>query len=152
MLQKIKKSKTIQLFNQLSDVRALGLLVFGGIVLLVTWSGIKAVQTNYELQKQIASLEQENKVSELQNQNLKLKNQYLNTDQFLELAARRQFGLAAPGEKVMLIPKNVALSHTIDLEIPSQANTDQALINRPTYQKNFQAWIDFFLHRPTVEN
>lgn len=148
MLNKIKNRKIYGIFSLLSDTRALGLLVFGVIILLVTWSGVKAVQTNYELQKEISGLEQQNQVSELQNQNLKLKNQYLNTDQFLELSARRQFGLAAPGEKVLLISRKAALSHTADLPGPAVAAPKQPLVSRPTYQKNFQSWIDFFLHRP----
>src|SRR3990167_6272975 len=104
MLGKIKNPKIKQNIKLFSDPRALGLVAFGIITLLVTWSGIKAVQTNYDLQKKIAKLGQENQVRRLENDNLKLKNQYLNTDEFLDLAARRQFGLAAPGEKVLLVP------------------------------------------------
>ena len=151
MFEKIKNHKIFHIFAQLSDVRSLGLLIFGIIVILVTWSGVKAVQTNFELEKEISGKQQQNKVSELENQNLKLRNEYLNTDQFLELAARRQFGLAAPGEKELLVPLKVAQAHTFNLpEVVSPA-LKQSLANKPTYQKNFQAWIDFFLHRPQTQ-
>ena len=133
---------------QLNDPRTLGLVAFGVIALLVTWSGIKAVQTNYGLQKQISVLEQETQVQELENQNLDLQNQYLNTDQFLELAARRQFGLAAPGETLILIPKNVALMHATDLSPKATDTKAGNVVLKPAYQRNFQAWINFFFHRP----
>src|SRR5437667_142896 len=71
--------------RQLRDVRVLGLVIFGGLVLLVSWSGIQVIQTNYDLQKQISKLQQQNQVQELENNNLQLTNQYFNTDQYLEL-------------------------------------------------------------------
>lgn len=146
MFEKIKTNLKPWLM-QLNDPRALGLFAFGIIALLVTWSGIKAVQTNYELQKQISVLDQETQVQQLENQNLELQNQYLNTDQFLELAARRQFGLAAPGEKLILIPKNVAMAHTTDLSSKTPNAKAVATVHKPAYQRNFQAWINFFFHR-----
>jgi cell division protein FtsB len=128
-------------------MRTIGLVVFGIVAILVTWSGIKAVQTNYDLQKQISALQQQNQVSELENKNLQLQNQYYNTDQFLELAARRQFGKAAPGETELLVPKSVALAHAADLKKPLQQITAAPSLNKPKYQQNFEAWINFFLHR-----
>ena len=152
MLEKIKKLSDHSYFQQFRDVRAIGLAVFGVIALMVTWSGIKAVQTNYGLQKQISSLQQQNGLAMLQNNNLKLQNQYLNTDQFLELSARREFGLAAPGEKVLLVPENVALAHAIDLSA-DKSSSSQAVtsIDKPVYQQNFEHWVDFFLHRQTTQ-
>lgn len=146
MLEKIKSYRRHPRTQQLRDPRALGLVAFGVVAILVTWSGIKAVQTNYGLQKQISRLEQENAVQSLENTNLKLQNEYLNTDQFLELAARREFGKAAPGETVLLVPKDVSLAHTVDLTKSTKAKSQPAA-TKPTYQKNFEAWIDFFLHR-----
>ncbi len=148
MFEKIKNYIKHPYFQQFRDLRAVGLAAFGIIALMVTWSGIKAVQTNYGLQKQIAQLEQENQVRQLENNNLKLKNEYYNTDQYLELSARRNFGKAAPGEQVILVPRDVALKYAASLPaVKSQAQEKSA--PKPTYQKNFEAWIDFFFHRQT---
>jgi cell division protein FtsL len=147
MFEKIKSYLKHPFIMQFRDPRAIGLAVFGVIAILVTWSGIKSIQSNYDLQKQIAQLSQENQVKELENKNLELQNQYLNTDQFLELSARKQFGLAAPGEKVLVVPKNVALAHTVDITDPNAAPPKKAEVKKPAYQRNFQAWMDFFLHR-----
>jgi cell division protein FtsB len=133
--------------QQLKDVRVIGLIAFCAIALLVAWSGLGAIQSNYVLQKQIARLQQENQVKELENTNLKLKNQYYNTDQYLELQARRQFGRAAPGETLILVPKGVAMSRTVDLPAEEAESKEQPDPEKPTYQKNFEAWIEFFFHR-----
>jgi cell division protein FtsB len=148
MFEKIKTYQKHPYMQQLRDVRVLGLLVFVMLVLLTTWSGIKVIQTNYELARRVASLEQEVEVRQLENANLRLRNQYYETDEFLELAARRQFGRAAPGEKLMLVPKEVALSHTVDLSGKSKTTAEQPQEgDKPAYQRNFEAWVNFFLHR-----
>ncbi|HET7060266.1 MAG TPA: septum formation initiator family protein [Candidatus Saccharimonadales bacterium] len=141
--------KTI--FNKISDfVRRLGDPSFAGqvvfvvIVLLISWSGIKSIQTNYELQKQISGLRQQTDVQKLKNNNLALQNNYFNSNQYLELSARQNFGLAAPGEKEIIVPQSVALSYTVD---PPASKTPSASDHQPAYQKNFQSWVDFFLHR-----
>src|SRR5580658_9877742 len=85
--------------TRLNDIRFVGQLVFVLIVLMISWSGVKSIQTNYQLQKQITALKEQNNVQQLQNDNLKLQNQYYNSKQYLELSARQNFGLAAPGEK-----------------------------------------------------
>lgn len=135
--------------RRLTDVRFLGQILFVALVLLISWSGIKAIQSNYGLQKQISELKQQNDVIRLQNENLALKNQYFNSDQYLELSARQNFGLAAPGEKVIIVPEGVALSHTVDLpsDKPAEAESRQ-----PAYQRNLEAWVNFFLHRQSLKD
>jgi cell division protein FtsB len=135
--------------NRLTDVRFLGQALFVVLVLLISWSGIKAIQTNYGLQKQISELKQQNDVIRLQNENLALKNRYFNSDQYLELSARQSFGLAAPGEKELIVPKSVALSYTTDL--PSDDDSGRGS-EQPAYQRNFESWVNFFLHRQSLKN
>lgn len=130
--------------HKLTDIRFVGQIVFVVIVLLISWSGVKTIQTNYGLQKQITALKQQNQLQELKNENLNLQNEYYNTDQYLEVAARQNFGLAAPGETVLIVPKSVALANTVDTT-PNKDETAQA--KQPSYQRNFQSWVDFFLHR-----
>jgi cell division protein FtsB len=147
MLRNIKTFDYRSLLMQLRDVRLLGLLVFVSLVLLVSWSGIKVIQTNYELEKRISQLRQEVEVLELENANQKLRNQYYESDAFLELAARRQFGRAAPGETLIIIPKQVALRHTVDLPDKRPADEAKPAEGKAKYQQNFEAWINFFLQR-----
>ena len=136
--------------RMLSDVRSLGLVVFAIIAILVTWSGAKAVQSNYKLQQEIAQLEQQNTLQELKNNNQKLKNQYYNTPQYLELAARQNFGLALPGEKELIVPKAVAMARVagiVPISNPSSSIITATKKDQPLFQSNIQDWLNFFLHR-----
>ncbi len=145
MQDKIKKYKNHPIVNQMRDIRVVSLVGFVVIVLLVSWSTASVIQTNYDLQKQINQMSEENKVLKLQNDNQKLKNQYFNTDQYLELQARKLFGKAAPGETLILVPKDVALSKIVQPR--SENKNDTQSPSKPWYQKNLEAWIDYFFHR-----
>lgn len=136
--------------DQLHDVRVVGLLSLTLMVLLISWSGVKAIDTNYRLQKQISRLDQQVAVAELSNKNLQLQNEYFKTNQYLELSARQNFGLALPGEKELIIPKTVALAHTTNVQNAEEAQAAQTKAKQPLYQRNFQAWMNFFLHRQSV--
>jgi len=140
------KNTILTFVNRLNDVRFVGQLLFLIVVLLVSWSGVKVIQTNYGLQKQISVLKQQNEVQKLQNENLALQNQYYNSNQYLELSARQNFGLAAPGEKEIIVPKQVALSYTVNIPSPGAITSSKA--EQPAYQSNFESWVNFFLHRP----
>ncbi len=148
MLSKYKfkqSAETIYAYvNRLRDVRFAGQVLFVIVVLLVSWSGVKAINTNYSLQKQISTLQQQNAIQALENNNLKLQNQYYNSNQYLELSARQNFGLAAPGETELVVPQNVALSYTApEPKTPVAKPVSQP----PFYERNLKAWVNFFLHR-----
>lgn len=152
LLQKLDTKKYISYLQNLRDVRTVGLLIFAGIVLLVTWSGIGVIQTNYELQKKISALRQEVALRTLENSNLRLRNQYYNTDQYLELQARRQFGKAEPGEKLLIVPRQVALAHSVEPEPVVAPDAPDETPYKPAYQRNFEAWIDFLFRRTPLKD
>ncbi len=143
------QDQALAFVKRLNDISFVGQAVFLVIVILISWSGIKTIQTNYGLQKQISALDQQNALQDLQNQNLKLQNDYYNSNQYLELAARQNFGLAAPGEKEVVVPQPVALAYTTNLPTTPD-NIGKA--KPPGYQRNFTSWIDFFLHRQNSDN
>ena len=147
MLDKIKnyQPRLTHLYRELQDVRTVGLLAFLVIALMISWSGIKVIETNYGLQKDITRLKQQTEVSKLENQNLKLQNEYYNTDEYLELEARKNFGLAAPGETVVVVPKNVAMKYTVPE--PALEAEAEGVEQKSKYRKNFDAWVDFLFHR-----
>lgn len=134
--------------DQLRDMRVVGLIVFVVIVLMISWSGVKAIEANYTLQRQMSGMQQQNDVQKLINENQKLENQYYASRQYQDIAARQNFGLAAPGETVLIVPKSVALKYTVDLPDEAGQETAQAKAKQPAYQRNFQAWMNFLLHRP----
>lgn len=147
MFSKIKNLNYKKLYKELSDVRLIGLIMFGIVAVLVAWSSLKTLQINYELQKKEAVLRQKNSNKKLENENLKLKNTYFETDEFLELTARRQFNKAAPGEELYLIPREVALEKSAEPpKTPEEKQQEQAA-NKTKYQRNLEAWLDFLFHR-----
>jgi cell division protein FtsB len=149
METKIKdyQTKLFNLAQQLRDVRVIGLLLFLIVLLMMSWSGVKVIETNYSLQKQISQLEQQRQLQDLSNTNLKLTNEYYKSNQYLELMARQNFGLAASGETVLVVPQHVALANTVDMPNTEQAQKQKTASKQPFYQRNFQAWMNFFLHR-----
>ena len=138
--------------KRLLDSRNVGLYIFAIIILAITWSGMKTIQSNYQLQKQIATLKQQNAVLNLENQNSALQNQYLQTDQYLDLAARQDLGLAAPGEQIMLISHQVALKYYDEALAPKTAASLSSSDSRSKYIKNLEDWRDLLLGRNINSN
>ena len=146
MLQKIQTIILKKIIPNLHDIRIVGLVIFGVIVILVTWSGVGAIETNYNLQKQVSELQQQNQLYNLENNNLQLQNQYYNTNEYLELQARQLLGKALPGEKLILVPQSVALAQTTNIPADQLLNSNPPPA-KPKYQSNFEAWMNFFFHR-----
>jgi cell division protein FtsB len=139
--------------KELTDIRNIGFYVFAVVVLAIAWSGIKTVQNNYELQKQISVIKQQNDVLKLTNQTTDLQSRYYATDEYLELAARQNLGLAAPGETVLLVPKTVALEYTDPSLVYDSKNSSVADVKpKSNFAANFQDWRDFLLGRKLFEN
>jgi cell division protein FtsB len=152
MTPEMKKIWNSKRAKQLVDVRNIGLYIFGIVVLAITWSGVKTVQANYELQKKISGLNQQNSVLKLENENTDLQNKYLQTDEYLDLSARQNLGLAAPGEKVLIVPKSVAMKYVSSSSSNNGAGATASADNRSRYVKNIEAWRDFLLGRKTSGN
>ena len=136
------KKELLEKYKTLSDPRLLGLIAFGIVALLVTWSALSVVQRNYELDKQISIQQQKNEIARLENENLKLSNLYYESDQYLELSARRQFGKASPGETLFIIPEEVALSKTVDRPADPK-NAPDVEKEKSRQSENIESWIEF---------
>lgn len=148
MKEKTQKLFTRKKFEELTDVRNIVLYIFTIVVLAITWSGVKTIQKNYELQREVSRLQQQNAVLDLSNQNSALQNKYLESDQYLDLAARRELGLAGPGETVMIVPKDAALKY-VDRSIIhiNQDSENSASNEHKSYIDNLQTWKNFLLGR-----
>ncbi|MBP6962217.1 hypothetical protein KBB49_01630 [Candidatus Saccharibacteria bacterium] len=126
----------------LDDPRLLGLVLLAIIGLSVVWNGARVVQQNYGLLKKIAVLEEENRILELENSNKRIQIEYFKTPEFAELKARRVNGKASPGERVYIITNETALASLNTPELETISTNSE--VEKPTYQKNFEAWMDFF--------
>ena len=141
MFEKIKSN---QFLKTIIDSKNLGLYLLLIIALSVTWSSVKIIQQNYQLEKQISQLQLEVGIQEQINKNQKLKNEYFKTDAYLDWAARKYFGKASPGEKVIVIPAEVAQKYTHPEQ--KSAQEQKAPAKNPSFITNIQDWMGFFLH------
>jgi cell division protein FtsB len=148
MFDQIRNSINNKKLKQLLDPRNIALYIFGVIVLAIAWSGAKTVQSNYELQKQITELKQQNQLLALGNGNTFLQNQFYQTNSFLELSARQNLGLASPGEQVLVVPRSTAMEY-VDPQLAAAFSPAQTTPKdtRSKFVKNLEAWRDFLLGR-----
>jgi cell division protein FtsB len=151
MITKINKAALEEKMKNFSDVRVIGLLAFGLVVILVSWSIVNVLEVNYELEKQRADLEQKNQIEKLQNENLNLQNVYFQSDEYLELSARRQLNKAAPGEKLYLIPRSVAMANTVGLPKSQRQLEQEKEQKKSKFSQNLEAWKKFLFHGGTTD-
>lgn len=149
MLSFLNKKETKQKIKNLTDIRVIGLILFSFVVLLVAWSSVRVLELNYKLQKQEVAQRQKNDIQRLENENQKLKNAYFESDEYLELTARRQFNKAARGETLYLVPKEVAYSKTIVVEKPQTADQikQQKKQSKSKYRQNIEDWVEFLFRK-----
>ncbi len=99
------------------------------------WSTMGALQSNYVLQRQVDILRSQVEASRLESDTLQLENTYFASNEYLELQARQQFGKAAPGERMIILPAN-----TVSDNVTADANKPREVVSN----SNFQAWLNFF--------
>ena len=94
------------------------------------WGSIAAMERNYALQLQLESKTREKLIAEIEYKTLQYENKYLQSDEYRELAARKNLGLVAPGESTLILseyPDEKAENST------SGAKTES----------NFTQWMNF---------
>ncbi len=110
---------------------ALGLL----IAISWSWGTVSTLQRNFQLQQQVDVLDQEVELADLQNQNLKFQQNYLRSNEYLEISAREKLGKVAPGEKLIVLPDSSGITDKI-----AEKKAQTATV-KPT---NFSQWMQFF--------
>ncbi len=132
MLEKIKPHLTKRTF------------IIGASLLLIfyaSFSILRVIGRNYELQQDVDILKNEIELLKLQTQELEYQVAYYRTDAFAEKEARDKLGLKAAGERVVVfpdkIPKGVDDGQPDDLaKTPAQAALS-----------NFEQWLYFLFKK-----
>ncbi len=78
-------------------VLVVGMLVVGAV---------QAIQDNFKEQIRVDSTAQEVALLELEVDTKKFENKYYQTDEYVDLQARRLLNKASPGEKLVILPDN----------------------------------------------
>ena len=110
----------------------IGAIVVSGWV----WGSITTMQRNYALQKEVDARERKLALTQLEVDTMQLQKNYYASDEYKELAARERLGLAAPGEKVLLLPPNSAAAKETNITEKSPTATTRTLTN-------FEQWMLF---------
>lgn len=104
------------------------------------WGSLGVMQRNYTLQQTLNRKNQELQLAELETRSLELEQLYFKTEEFQELAVRARLGKGLPGEKVLILPKQVETDASI---LPTT--------NRPSVRtappSNFEQWLNFLFGR-----
>lgn len=124
----LKKIKTY--FTLTNGVMVVAL----AIAILSVMGTVDALQKNFTLQQQVDSLQQENAIAELANDNQRFQNKYYQSNEYLELSAREHLNKANQDEKLLVLPASTRTS-------PPENETPSAT---PLVQRsNFDQWMYF---------
>jgi len=108
------------------------------VVANLVWSSLGVMQRNYNLQKELDDKTRQLKLAELDTEKAKLQQRYYKTNEYMELAVRDKLGLAAPGEKVLILPLNTGeIKEESAKEATSSFDIPQEKVS------NFQQWMNF---------
>lgn len=112
-----------------------------GVALMIgagwAWGSIGMMQRNYDLQKQLDTRVRQQKLAELETQNLALQQRYYKSSEYQELAIRERMGLANPGEKALVLPPNTKAAKDADVVVSGKTP------GSPEPASNFQQWMNF---------
>lgn len=119
-------------------------------VIAVSWalSSVQAVQKNYQLQKEVDDKKRQERLVELETENLQFEQNYYKSNEYLTLEAKRRLGLVDPGEKVLILPPNSAAVKAEDqAEQTADISPGEVLPPPPWTQ-----WLDFlFGDKPNAQ-
>ena len=115
---------------------------FDNIILLIavaacaifTVASIAAMARNWELAQTISARKKELALLQLEVETLELENDYYSSEEYQELAARRQQGKKLAGENVVYLPENSTAAKTKHSDTTTAASTTPS---------NISQWISF---------
>lgn len=100
------------------------------------WGSISMMQRNYGLQRDIDTQKRDAQLAELEVTNLQYQQNYYKSDEYKDLAAREHLGLASPGEKVLILPRNSVAA----MKDSTIVTTSAPVVDEPS---NLEQWMGF---------
>jgi hypothetical protein len=98
------------------------------------------MQTNFAAGKAVDDQQRQLQLTELEVETLKYQRNYYSSDEYKDLAAREKLGLAAPGEKMLVLPPNTQAVKDADAAEEKRANQR---IEAKTTDSNVTQWLKF---------
>lgn len=100
------------------------------------WGSVNVLQRNYALERDLDAKKRQLTLVQLEADTLRYQQRYYKSDEYKELAVRRQLGLVFPGEKVLILPPNSAAAKQSD----ENSSKNRVFITKPT---NMEQWTNF---------
>ncbi len=104
------------------------------IATYLAWQSVARLQQNYTQQRELETKRRQLVLTELETQTLQYQKNFRESDEYKELAAREKLGLVAPGEKVIVLPKNSPEAHDPPTDKPT---------NPDAQSSNLEQWVTF---------
>lgn len=101
------------------------------------WASVEAMQRNFALQKEVDAKVRQQKLLELETQNLAFEQKYYKSAEYQEQALRERMGLARPGERMLLLPPNTAAAKEADGKLLKKSTSSEP------GEANIEQWINF---------
>ena len=125
-----------------------GLVLILAVVIAISWvlGTLSTIQTNFTAQRALDEKKQQLQLTELEVETLKYQQNYYRSDEYKELEVRSKLGLAAAGEKELILPENSEKVQSLDKADSNQVYATTQLTQNDTSPQtvsNFQQWIDF---------
>jgi cell division protein FtsB len=124
-----------------ADRRHIVIVVSVGFMLYVGVATLNVISRNYDLQRQLDELAEENELLKVETQELESRIAYFRTDAFIEKEAKDKLNLRAPGEQVAIFPD----------KIPQEVQLEKEAENTKSFQTkavgNFEQWLYFLFKR-----
>ena len=109
------------------------------LALYWAWQSVVRLQQNYSQQRELDAKRRQLTLTELETQTLQYQKNYYESAEYKELAARQKLGLVAPGEKILILPKNTVSAQD---DARAAATTSSAKEERSS---NLEQWVQFLV-------
>lgn len=126
--------------NELFTFERVVLVVAASCCLAWTWGSIDAMTRNWTLAQELMSRQREKAVLELEVETLELENEYYQSHEYQELAARKYQGKMLAGETMIYLPDNSESARAKHKDSPS--DSAEPTIATAT-MSNLEQWIAF---------
>ena len=129
-------------YQHLATIQNISLVIAGVIAASWIWGSVATLQKNYAYQREVDENAYTIELMKLQNKNYEYMQAYYRSDEFLELSAREQLGLAKPGEKLVLLPSSEHITDTT-------ASSQPALPATADTESNASKWFQLLFGKRT---
>ena len=109
-------------------------------VVAVTINTSSVIMQNYTLERDVRVAEQKVAIAQAELETQKLENNHYKSDAFLDIASRKQLSKGLPGEKLIIVPKSVALTY-VPAKVPKSVNTTND--SHSANSSNVSKWLQF---------